>query len=241
MTHNRFAGIDACTGGWLMVRLDDKNPLYVIESTITGLTNFLAGNERVLADMPIGLLSSEQKLGGSRPCDVQARKLLGKKHSSIFNPPCIEALHEKSYQQASATNFGVLGKKLSKQSWNIAPKIREINAFLHLNPSWRNNMLEAHPELSFLQLNGNIHLQFSKKTREGIEERLSILQAYYPASATLFSKMLSDPALKGRATADDRVDAICLAVLNRHRGEKLENISDLYPEDLLGNRMGIWL
>lgn len=224
-----------------MVIINNESQQYVVDRNLTGLTKFLSGNERVLVDMPVGLLSSGQIFAGNRPCDVDARKLLGRKHSSIFNPPCIEALQEKSYQQASATNFGILGKKLSKQSWNIVPKIREINAFLHLNPLWRNKLLEAHPELSFQKLNGDTPLQFSKKSSEGITERINILQMHYPASSTLFGKMLADPALKGNAAADDMVDAICLAVLNRHRGEMLENISEHYPEDPLGNRMGIWL
>ncbi len=241
MVNYRFAGIDACKKGWLLVLLYDDLHQFILVHHLTELTAFLSGNERVLVDMPVGLLSSGQKFAGSRPCDVAARKLLGKKHSSIFNPPCMEALHEKSYQLASETNFRILGKKLSKQSWNITPKIREVNAFLHLNPLWRDKMLEAHPELSFQQLNRKIPLQFSKKTREGIKERLGILQVYYPASATLFSNMLSDPSLKGNAAADDMVDAVCLAVFNRHRGDKLKNISGQYPEDPLGNRMGIWV
>ncbi|TVQ11210.1 MAG: DUF429 domain-containing protein [Bacteroidetes bacterium] len=237
----KFGGIDGCKKGWLMVLINNDSHHYTLVHPITELTNILSGHIRVLVDMPVGLLSSGLTFTGNRPCDVAARKLLGVKHTSIFNPPCIEALHEKSYQQASETNYRILGKKLSKQSWNIAPKIREINAFLHLNPHWRGKILEAHPELSFQQLNGSIPLQFSKKTSEGIEERLSILQIYYPASEILFSNMLSDPALKGHAAADDMVDAICLAVLNRHRSANLENISDIYPEDSLGNRMGIWV
>ncbi len=224
-----------------MVLLNHGNEHFALAAKFSELIQPLSENVRILADMPIGLLSSGQIFSGNRPCDATARKFLGKKHSSIFNPPCIEALQEKSYQQASATNFGILGKKLSKQSWNIVPKIREINAFLHLNPLWKNKLLEAHPELSFQKLNGNTPLQFSKKSSEGITERINILQMHYPASATLFGKMLADPALKGNAAADDMVDAICLAVLNRHRGQMLENISEHYPEDPLGNRMGIWL
>lgn len=242
-------GIDATRYGWIMAGIGEKTDVIRfhqdLHSLLNELTKLLSDKNSVkstiLIDMPIGLSDKSFARYVQRPCDAAARKMLGRKHSSIFSPPSIEALFEKSYADASRINFEVLGKKLSKQSWNIAPKIRELNAFLHLNPQWRGRILESHPELAFQFLNNNQCLLHSKKTKEGITERIQILEKHYPSAGGIFQSFLENKALRIKANKDDMTDALCLAVLNYKRGENLRNISDEYPEDSLGNRMGIWL
>jgi len=241
MNSGVFCGIDACKGGWLMVQINGGNLSWRYAAGLSGLVNDLTPNNKILLDMPIGLLSGGLPGHTERPCDRIARRLLGRRHSSIFNPPCMEALYEESYQQASQKNHEILGKKLSKQSWNIAPKIREVNAFLHLNPKWRDVILEAHPELAFQWLNQSQPLQFSKKTNEGIQERLMILNDQYTEINASYEVMRADPHLKGKAVADDILDAMALAVLNKTRKSYLKPISPETVTDTLGNTMNIWL
>jgi len=236
-----FSGIDACKGGWLCVDITDDEAGYLFETSLSKLINSLPKRNRILADMPIGLLSKETEGFSNRPCDIAARKLLGKKHSSIFNPPCMEALYQTSYQESSETNYAILGKKLSKQSWHLFPKIKEINAFLHLNRQWQGRILEAHPELSFQFLNHSKPLLHSKKTKEGIDERLEILTPYFPAARNFFAQMIRDKALKTNSLPDDMADALCLAVLNKTRNNNLTNISNDHIVDTLGNQMAIWV
>jgi predicted RNase H-like nuclease len=236
-----YFGVDSCKGGWILVMVSSGEYHYQFCRDFNLLMQKVETNSRVLVDIPIGLLSRENVLAGVRPCDSAARKILGKKHSSIFNPPCFEALYEKSYQDASRVNHEILGKKLSKQSWNIVPKIQDVNSFLQLNPEWRGKILESHPELSFQFLNNNIQLQYSKKTREGIIERITVLEKYWPFAATIFKEMENDPELRGKANKDDMVDALCLAVLNHYRNDNLSNISDLEPGDKAGHKIGIYL
>jgi predicted RNase H-like nuclease len=239
--HKMFWGIDATRFGWVITGIRGETDVIFFHQKLHDLFHEILPTSRILIDMPIGLADKKVARFAQRPCDAEARKLLGKKHSSIFNPPCIEALSEKSYTDASRVNYEVLGKKLSKQSWNIAPKIRELNTFLHLNPEWRGRILESHPELAFQFLNDNKPLLHSKKTQEGINERIHILEKHYPAVTKLFEPFSTDKKLRINASKDDIVDSLCLAVLNYTRSEKLRNISDEYPEDSLGNRMGIWL
>ena len=241
MFSKQFAGIDACRKGWLLIYIDADANGYCADENLEKIINNFSQQSRILVDMPIGLLEKKSSAFIQRPCDTAARKILGKKHSSIFSPPSIEALYEKSYEDASRVNFEILGKKLSKQSWNIASKIRELNAFLHLNSNWRGKVLESHPELAFQFLNDNKPLKHSKKTREGISERIHILDKQYPLAGQLYHSISSDSTLKSRVAKDDIADALCLAVLNYTRGKNLQNISEEYPEDSLGNRMGIWL
>ncbi|MFW5708329.1 MAG: DUF429 domain-containing protein [Bacteroidota bacterium] len=240
--HNMYyTGIDGCKVGWLMVGLSDSNFRYSLLTDINELSQMYPNPVRILIDMPVGLLHQGMKHFMQRPCDVAARKILGRKHSSIFSPPCMEALFKKSYEQASETNFRILGKKLSKQSWNIAPRIRQVNAFLHLNPLWRGHLLEAHPELSFQYLNNNIPLGYSKKTPQGIAERLKILNGHYAGAEDCYDHMRSDNLLRGKTQPDDMADALALAVLSYVRKDRLQNISQHYLQDSLGNSMGIWL
>ena len=236
-----ICGIDATRYGWIMAGIGGKTDVIRFHQDLDALLIESKAESRILIDMPIGLADKSVARYVQRPCDAAARKLLGKKHSSVFSPPSIEALYEKSYADASRVNFEVLGKKLSKQSWNIAPKIRELNAFLHLYPQWRGKILESHPELAFQFLNDNKPLIYSKKTQEGITERICILEKHYPAAESIFQTFLDDKALRIKASKDDMTDALSLATLNYTRGDKLRNISDEYPEDSLGNRMGIWL
>lgn len=241
MFKRRFTGIDACRKGWLLIYIQNEDHGYNFDESLEKIINNFPAQSRILVDMPVGLLEKKSSVFIQRPCDADARKMLGKKHSSIFSPPCIEALYEKSYVDASRVNFEILGKKLSKQSWNIVPKIREVNAFLHLHPKWRGKILESHPELAFQFLNNNQPLLHSKKTKEGITERIQILEKHYPPAGSLFQSFLENNALRIKANKDDMADALCLAVLNYTRRDKLKNISDDYPEDSLGNKMGIWL
>lgn len=236
-----FSGIDACKGGWLCVVITEDTADYLFETTLSKLINRLPNKMRILVDMPIGLLSKEMPGFSSRPCDAAARKMLGKKHSSIFNPPCMEALYKSDYREASETNYAVLGKKLSKQSWYLFPKIKEINAFLHLNPQWQDRVLEAHPELSFQFLNQSKPLLHSKKTKDGIDERLEILSPYFAEARNVFAQMHNDKFLRANALPDDMADALCLAVLNKTRKKELSNISNDQLVDTLGNQMAIWV
>ena len=55
----------------------------------------------VLIDIPIGLLD---KGPDERSCDKAARKLLGKRASSVFPAPARQALDASDYQAALAVN-----------------------------------------------------------------------------------------------------------------------------------------
>jgi predicted RNase H-like nuclease len=236
-----FCGIDACPGGWLLVKYD-TGFTYFHAPLISELFTNHAQESRVLIDMPIGLVDGKHVALQKRPCDTVARKRLGSRASSIFSPPCMEALFATSYADACEINHSVLGIRISKQSWNIVPKIKELNAFLHHEHAWRTQVLESHPELAFQFLNGNNPLQFSKKKPEGIHERVAILKAAIPESEDIFRQMQADIILRKFAPSDDMVDALALTVLNLVRKDQLENISHPdSPVDMLGNKMAIWL
>lgn len=205
----KVLGIDGCKAGWCVVSLVDG--VYNLEL----LSNFSEikkyhNPDVVLVDMPIGLGSQDMP----RDLDDLARKRLpSKRHASIFIPPIREAIEAENYQAAKEINQKITGKKISIQSWNITKKIWEVDQFLLSNPEWQKRIHEAHPELSFNQLNMGKDLIYNKKSahNQGIQERIEILSRFEkkaPSIITAFKNKYPSKQIQN----DDIVDAFCLAI-----------------------------
>ncbi len=70
----------------------------------------------ILIDIPIGLRTTESS---ERLCDLQSRKILNNRKSSIFHAPSRLAIHCNEYRLASKKNKVATGRGLSKQSFSI--------------------------------------------------------------------------------------------------------------------------
>ncbi|MCQ1535695.1 DUF429 domain-containing protein [Methanosarcina sp. KYL-1] len=125
----------------------------------------------VLIDIPIGL-----KAGGTgeRLSDLGARKVLAARKSSIFPVPCREAVYTETYEKACEVNERLTGKRISKQAWNILPKIRDVYGFLLENEEFRPLVWEVGPEICFQAFAGR-PMKYSKKQEEGFIERKEVL------------------------------------------------------------------
>ena len=139
-----FLGVDGCRDGWFYVSLDDDgNWSYRVVPDAKSLAEYASNASSVLIDIPIGLLDYGEE---ERQCDKQARRLLRpKRSSSVFPAPARQTLQAASYEQAQQLNRSAIARGLSKQSWNIVPKIREIDELLSSKPSLRGVVLECHP------------------------------------------------------------------------------------------------
>ncbi len=201
----RGVGIDGCPGGWIASAFNhDKLELHHFIN-ISELYDYY-GDACYLIDIPIGL--SDLKV--SRTIDSELRKILRPvRHHSVFTPPCRPAINKKDYQTALEENRRVTGKGISIQSWNIVPKIREVDNFLRGNKTANSRFYEAHPELCFFRLNGK-HLDSSKHSTKGIHERIEILRKY----AGSIDELVDKP-LPGNARKDDILDSIVLAITAR--------------------------
>jgi predicted RNase H-like nuclease len=164
--------------------------------------------------MPIGLSSD-----GVRQCEVEARKLLAGCASRVFKTLPRAALRfaqndwKSANQWAKRAGFG----GISKQIWNIRPKIKEIDRAITAADQGR--VHEAHPELAFARLNGGRPLD-SKHTAAGLKARQELLRK---AGFTNLDRWLR--ALRGNgAKADDLYDACVLVLTARNilRGEGRE-------------------
>lgn len=162
--------------------------------------------------------------------------MLGRKRSSIFPVPCRPALAAPDYSTACAINAGILQVKLSKQSWGLVPKIRELDDWLRQTRDrrWR----ESHPELALQALNDGHALAYGKKTPDGREERLALLRRLFAPADALFANARAAHA-RNQAADDDIIDALALAVTAWLSREALASVPETVECDETGLPMEI--
>ncbi|RLA48030.1 MAG: hypothetical protein DRR42_17145 [Gammaproteobacteria bacterium] len=203
-----FFGLDGCKAGWFVVGIDQAGEFqFSVLSKFEAITQFLEQAKLILVDIPIGLPWQGQK---TRLCDTAARKALSPRGSSVFSVPARSALAMPSYQEGSEENRRQLNRKLSKQSWAIAPKIKEVDEYMR-NVMPGEKVREMHPEVAFWALNGKTGLNHKKKDQAGIDERLDILLRHYPGADECFRWAREQYLIKEVAT-DDILDAMVGAV-----------------------------
>ncbi len=204
----KYIGIDGCRSGWFYVGLDENDKYsFGVISDISEIKNEINIAEQVLIDIPIGLREFDKK---ERLCDLEARALLGNRRSSVFPPPSRLALNQNDYHKASTVNFDCTGRRLSKQSFAIMTKIKEIDDFL-FNKNIQNKIREMHPEVCFWALNGKKPMIFNKKKPEGIRERTLLLKQFYSNSERLIDEAKAK-FLRKDVALDDIIDALVGAV-----------------------------
>ncbi|MBS0518471.1 MAG: DUF429 domain-containing protein [Proteobacteria bacterium] len=136
------------------------------------LADICEGLSILAVDMPFGLLDTPRS--GGRDCEREARRLLPGKTSSVFPSPCRPALECASYDEANAVSRK-LGIGLTRQMFNILPKVREVDALLRARADLRTVLHEAHPELAFARMNGGRPVLSKKRRQEGYAERRRLL------------------------------------------------------------------
>ena len=225
-----FTGIDACKQQFLrlfrqltsgtkehfVVGIDWMNPYWLAAEIlgndisirklphIADINKFYANADAVLIDIPIGLPENIEE-NMARPDSAARHQLFDGRKSSIFPVPCRQAINIDNYAEASEKNRQILGKKLTSQSFAFSKTIRQVDDFLAEHHTWKNRLMESHPEVAFQILNGGNGLCHSKHTNEGIAERIAILRVYGVDPLPLFTGF----ALK---QYPDVLDALCLAV-----------------------------
>ena len=97
----------------------------------------------VAVDIPIGL--NEGYEAGGRFCDRQARKCLRGRASSVFPAPVRPVLAASSREEACTLSRASAphGKAISKQTFAILPKIREVDELLRRRPELRDVRLSV--------------------------------------------------------------------------------------------------
>lgn len=206
------AGIDGCKKGWIMIKSSSGDYSFDVYKNIFDMAADNEDLERILIDIPIGLSSRKIK----RTVEKELKKELKYKHSTVFNPPCREALFQKDYVSVKKKNIEIEGKSLSIQSYNISNKIRELDEFWQSKPE--TEIIESHPELCFKYLNKGEIVLSKKSTLVGLNERIKILATHEKKTKNLF-KIIENNTLRKDVKRDDIVDALCLCLVNKLGGK----------------------
>jgi len=208
-----YIGIDGCKKGWFYIGLDDfNNYSFGIIPIFSECQKLIKKAEIVLVDIPIGLREIDTK---ERLCDLEARKVLGIRRSSVFPPPSRLVLKHTNYGISSKANFEYTGRQLSKQSFAIMNKINEVDEFVR-STGTQGKIREMHPEVCFWALNGKRPMLYNKKKPEGIRERTLLLHQFHSNTEKVIAEAKTN-FLRKDVAVDDIIDALVGAVTAKNK------------------------
>ena len=211
-----LAGVDGCRAGWIAAFVRPSEGEVRIR-IVPRFADVLAAPEApaiVAVDMPIGL---PDRIGpDGRGPERAIRPLLGARQSSVFSVPPRAAIFAADFGAACAAALAASEppRKVSKQLFMIAPKIREVDEVLRCDPALAPRVYEVHPELAFWRLNGERALTEPKKVK-GVcyEPGLAVRRNLLIAAGLSATTVVASPP-KG-ARADDLLDALACAAIAR--------------------------
>ena len=206
-----IVGIDGCPSGWVCaLGTIEDNQLVQTEIRFVLHPDEICQQytvQKMCIDMPIGLPKHSKK--GGRGIDIRARKILGKGASSrVFSPPIRSILYYDDYQEAlqKSKETPPDGVGLSKQTFYLLPKIRQIDAWLKSDLQLQKSVFETHPELSFWAMGKQTAP--SKHTVEGKEFRIELLIREGIWDASFFDIIERERKQGNIISKDDILDAL---------------------------------
>jgi predicted RNase H-like nuclease len=215
-------GVDGWRDGWVGVVLSDGGVEEIwTAADASHLMERAAAASVIGIDIPIGLASS-----ALRTCDTEARRMLGRRGSSVFSVPPRTVMQLEPYADANAQCKAQFGFGISRQSYSLRSKILEVDALDD------RRLFEVHPELAFQAMAGETLP--SKKSWSGMSGRRQALEA-------VGIEIGHDIGEAGVVPVDDVLDAAAAAWTARRilRGEA--GVVPETPEfDERGKRMAIW-
>lgn len=227
-----IAGTDGTPRGWVVVLCDD-DLANTKASFMNRLTDLPRGLHVATVDVPIGLPEK-----GDRDADRLARKALREpRRRSVFPSPVRSVLGARSWKEACARNERTDGRRVSKQTFAILPKIAEADTLIRSDSWARQIVYEVHPELSFAKWSGAPMIH-RKKSPAGREERLALISGTFGQGVFESAYGL----LRGyHVGSDDLADAFAAAwTAARIRVGKAERFPRERTVDSEGVPMHIW-
>ena len=162
-------GADGCRTGWVVCRRDADGILDI--RVVKTLAEACEGLSVLAVDMPIGFVDQPRP---PRACEVEARRHLPGKASSVFPTPCRPVLACTTHAAANALSKS-MGVGINQQTFHLFPKMREVDALLRTSRTLRKIVYEAHPELAFARMNGGTPVLSKKRQPDGYAERRRLL------------------------------------------------------------------
>ncbi len=242
MNEHWLAGVDGCPAGWVSasVRPAGEEVRVRVVSRFAGVKNAPGAPGIIAVDVPIGL---PQRIGvGGRGPEAAVRKLLGARQSSVFSVPARAAIYAQTFSEACRIGMETSQprRKISKQLFMIAPKIREVDILLREDPALKDRVFEVHPEVAFWRLNGNRALDEPKKIK-GVPYAPGLALRRRLLIEAGFARACVEAAPPRGARADDVLDALaCAAIARRIHAGVAESFPASPTRDAFGLRIAIW-
>jgi predicted RNase H-like nuclease len=237
-----LAGVDGCHSGWVVAFVRSAGEEVRVR-IVRHFADVLAAPEAtaiVAVDMPIGL---PDRIGpAGRGPERAIRPLLGARQSSVFSVPPRAAIYAAGFRAACAAALAASEppRKVSKQLFMIAPKIREVDEVLRTDPIAATRVHEVHPELAFWRLNGERALAEPKKVKGVCYEPGLALRRELLCGAGLPHSVVAGLPPKG-AGPDDLLDALaCAAIARRLHAGSARPFPDPPVHDAFGLAVAIW-
>jgi predicted RNase H-like nuclease len=237
-----LAGVDGCRTGWVaaFVRPAGDEVRVRIEPSFAAILGAPETPAVVAVDMPIGL---PPRIGpGGRGPERAVRPLLGERQSSVFAVPSRPAIYAEDYREACriAAETSDPPRKVSKQLFMIAPKIREVDTTLRQSAEAAARVFEVHPEVAFWRLNGERSLGEPKKVKSRPYEPGLLLRRGLLVAGGLPEAIVSANPPRG-AGADDLLDALaCATIARRIHAGVARPFPEEFGRDEFALPMAIW-
>jgi predicted RNase H-like nuclease len=173
----------------------------------------------ILVNAPIGY--RDRQIDPQRQCDIEARKLLGRRGVVIRRVPSREVL---------TRDIALESDHLDAVTRTMLPVVIQVSQ--EMSAYRQRAVYEGEPELSFYWLNGETPLRWSKMREEGRQERRALLEARVPGIERII-----DSPLRG-VKPHHLLDAAALLTSARRAQVHAARRIPLHPEwDSEGLRM----
>lgn len=178
LPYKMLAGVVPCPAGWLVLPARLAGVTVIVEepevfATLLEVLEYKPKFEAAAIWAPVGFFDEPQE-SPYRPCDVEAREMIGWPRLVSVRPvPSRATLRAATRDQARELEPWLTNDDLRRFRWM---KEAEEN----FQPFHQRNWFAAHPDLSFYVLNGDRPVTSSPYQPEGVLERMNLIKGKLP-------------------------------------------------------------
>ena len=179
LPYKTLGGIVPCPGGWLIlparlagVTVNTEEPEVV--RTLMDVLEYKPRFDAAAIYAPVAF--NEQPVGPYRPCEVEAREMVGWPRVVGVKPmPSRAALRAKTRDEARMLEPWLTNDDFRRFKW-------WRQAEREFQPFHQRMFFAAHPDLSYTNLNGDVPLATSPHHQEGVLERMQLIRDKLPGA-----------------------------------------------------------
>jgi predicted RNase H-like nuclease len=185
LPYKTLGGIVPCPGGWLIVPARLAGVTIVAEEpevvkTLLDVLEYKPKFEAAAVAAPIGF--SDEPTGPYRPCDEEARLLIGWPRRLAVRPtPSRAALHAETRAEALELEPWLTRDDFRRFRW-----IREAEQ--EFQPFHQRSYFAAQPDLTYTQMNDDVPLTTSPYHQDGVLERMALLRNKMPGVEEIITR-----------------------------------------------------